>query len=172
MRSLAAGQAPAPVQAVQWSPQPYNPQAGPLVLSHGSWTFAFDGKDSGGEFLRNGVYLFKLLSVQGTSNFSVDFQVTVIGGGGFMVSLLAAPNPLRPPADSVSIQWQPRTQVVELKIYSLSGSLVRDLGQAVSPAAWDLRSASGRPVADGVYWISARVPGRRSPQFFKLMVAR
>lgn len=159
--------------SVDWSPQPYNPGAGPLELSGGAWSFDYDGMDASGAVLRNGVYLFVLESAQGSSSASVKFQVTVLGDGAQGISqLLAAPNPVHAGSVSVDIQWQPATQAVELKIYDLNGGLVRDLGTGPSPASWDLRSGGGTKAADGIYIISARIPGERSPACFKLMLAR
>jgi hypothetical protein len=62
---------------------------------------------------------------------------------------------------------------VELKVYSLDGQLVRDFGTpGLPPTNWDLATGSGVSVANGIYVLQARVPGERSGQFFKLMVAR
>jgi hypothetical protein len=64
-------------------------------------------------------------------------------------------------------------QRVELKLYSLDGSLVMDFGvPSLSPLQWDLRNGNGKPVADGIYWVVARVPGERTPQVFKLVLVR
>jgi hypothetical protein len=61
---------------------------------------------------------------------------------------------------------------VDLKIYSLDGELVRDLGRISSPAIWDLQTQSGLPVGNGIYWVSARRPGERSARLFKQLLAR
>ena len=172
LRTVSAGNAAAALQSLAWSPQPYDPGKGPLLLSDGAWSFSYDGKDGSGAVLRNGVYLLVLDSRQGSTVTKTQAEVTVIGNGGVAVTLMAGPNPLRGGADTVTIAWQPAAQPVELKVYSLYGGLVASLGVQTSPAMWNLRSAGGAPAADGVYLITARVPGQRSPQCFKLMVAR
>jgi hypothetical protein len=173
VRSVAAGSASASVRSASWSPQPYNPSDGPLTLSAGGWTFRYDGLDASGAVLRNGVYLFVLQSSQGGAVSKDSFQVTVLGNGGGQVSIFAAPNPVRPgTAVKAVIYWHPPAQGVDLRIYDLSGGLVRDFGLSTSPLAWDLKGGAGREVAAGLYFVCARVPGQRDPQCFKLMVAR
>jgi hypothetical protein len=95
----------------------------------------------------------------------------VLGTGGGRVSLIAGPNPLRPGADAILINFSPIT-LVELKIYGLDGGLIRDLGVVAPPVTWDLRTRQGEAVANGLFIVSARLPGERQPQTFKLMVAR
>ena len=172
VRTQSAGSAGALVTAVSWSPQPYDPGKGPLQLEAAGWTYDFDGLDGSGAVLRNGVYLFVLESRQGGAGDSVKFQVTVVGEGGVGVILIAAPNPARAGSGSVSISWRPAGQAVELKIYDLNGGLVRDLGTSLSPAAWNLEGPGGARAADGIYLITARVPGQRSPQCFKFALLR
>jgi hypothetical protein len=173
VRTLQAGSAPAALSLVQTSADPYNPATGPLILSQGAWSFSYDGDDGSGAVLRNGVYLFVVQSQQGGGVVgTVKFQVTVIGNGGAGVVLVAVPNPVRSSAEEVSVQWQPSNQVVELKVYDLARGLVRSLGDTSSPAQWNLRTGDGEKVADGVYFISARIPGQRRPTLFKLVVTR
>lgn len=173
VQSLSGGTAAAALTSISVSSNPYNPGTGPLLLSQGGWTFSFPGVDSTGSVLRNGIYLFVVVSQEGGKQVgSVEFQVTVLGSGGEGVDLLAAPNPVHSSSGYVSIQWQPAGQVVELKIYDLPRGLVRNWGVCSSPVTWDLRTGSGEKVGDGIYVISARVPGQRKPTLFKLMVAR
>jgi hypothetical protein len=173
VQSLSTGSAGSALTAVAISSNPYNPGTGSLLLSDGGWTYSFDGRDSTGAVLRNGIYLFVVASQEGGKQIgSVEFQVTVLGNGGAGVTLLVAPNPVHSSAEYVSIQWQPAGQVVELKIYDLPRGLVRGLGTCSSPAVWDLRTGGGEKVGDGIYIVSARVPGQRKPTLFKLMVAR
>ena len=172
LRSVSAGNASAVLQSFAWSPQPYDPGKGPLLLSDGAWSFSYDGKDGSGAVLRNGVYLLVLESRQGSTVTKTQAEVTVIGNAGDAVALMAGPNPLRGGADSVTIAWQPAAQPMELKVYSLNGGLVASLGVKTSPATWNLRSAGGTSAADGVYLITVRAPGQRNPQCFKLAVLR
>jgi len=79
-------------------------------------------------------------------------------GPGFTTSLAAAsPNPLRGGAGAHIRFSLARSQRVQLVVYDLRGARVRVLldGPAVegwNEAVWDGADASGRPVADGVYF--------------------
>jgi hypothetical protein len=172
VRTLSIGTTGAALHSFTWAPQPYNPTAGPLLLSEGSWSYDYDGKDGNGSYLLNGVYLFVIVSQQGSSTVTVQTEITVIGSTGLGLQLTAAPNPVRASTNQVFIQWQPAAQSADLRIYDLVGGQVRAFGTVSSPAVWDLRTAGGAPVADGVYVISARVPGQKKPAFFKFAVIR
>jgi hypothetical protein len=171
-RRIAAGAVDASVSSFKVSAQPYDPSTGMLVLSAGKWSYSFDGRDSQGEVLRNGAYVFELESRQGGGSVKTRQTVEVVGNGAPRVQLLAGPNPVRPGDTRMLIQWQPSVPV-DLKIYSLDGELVRDLGRmTAAPAAWDLRGPTGAPAGDGIYWIAARRPGERLPRLFKAVLAR
>jgi len=146
---------------------------GPLTLSSGVWSFSYDGKDSVGNSLSNGIYLLVLESVQNGQTTKVKFEVTVIGGNApGMFNLVVWPNPVRSAQDQVTIHWQSSTPADEVLVYNLAGQLVCSLGTFPSPVVWDLRTGSGSSIADGIYWIGVRVPGQHRPHFVKLMVAR
>lgn len=171
LRTVAAGNAAAALGEVDAAPQPFDPGKGLLTLSQGGWSYGYDGKDNSGAVLRNGVYLLSVESV-GPSTGKASVQIQVVGSGGMGVALVVAPNPARPGVDLVRLYWSPLIRV-ELKVYALDGELIRDLGlSGLPPQDWDLRGASGQPVANGIYVVNARVPGERSPRSFKLMVAR
>jgi hypothetical protein len=171
-RSLDMGLATSVLNAFNLSADPYNPDNGPLTLSQGAWSFAFDGHDAQGDVLRNGVYVLEIESRQGGGSTVVRKTVQVVGSGAPMVVLIGAPNPVRPGSGQAVLSWQPNLPV-DVNIYSLDGELVRGLGRLNSgPLDWDLRDQAGSPVADGIYWIAARRPGERLPSLFKLMVAR
>lgn len=163
-----AGNAVALPTALNLSPNPWDPATGALLISQGTWSYAFDGKDGSGALLRNGVYL---LTVSDPSGATVQATLTVLGGGQKQVALVAGPNPVRPGQALVLIKWSPIT-LLELKIYGLDGGLVRSVGVAAPPYTWDLRTQAGGLVANGIYVVAARLPGERHPQTFKLMVAR
>lgn len=167
--SIPAGSASAAIGAFSPSQDPWDPALGPLTLQDAGWSFSYDGLDANGTVLRNGIYLFEVQSQGGSG---VKKQIRILGAGEGRVSLTAAPNPVRPGAGSVRIAWSP-SQRVELKVYSLDGSLVRDFSDASrSPVLWDLRNAGGSPIANGIFFVVVRVPGERSPQVSKLLVAR
>lgn len=164
----SAGSSGAALTDVSLSAEPWDPAQGPLVLTQGAWSFSYDGLDSSRTQVRNGVYLLVLENQDGSK---VQKQLQVLGAGAGQVSLLAGPNPVGPKDRQVLIRWRPIT-ALELKIYSLDGGLVRDFGHAAPPQLWDLQQSSGAAVAGGIYVITARIPGERTPQFFKLMVVR
>ena len=171
-RTTGAGMAAAPLAGFSTSQEPYDPSQGPLGLSEGTWSFAFDGRDDQGEVLRNGAYVIELVSDLGGTLTTVRKTIQVVGAGAPMVELMAGPNPLRSGQGDLVIRWTPAVPV-DLKIYNLNGELVRDLGRcSKGPELWDLRSDAGGLMADGVYWVAARRPGERLPRLFKLMVAR
>jgi len=169
VRQLPAGSAASLISAVALSQSPFDPSQGPLLLSHGSWAFAFDGRDASGAVLRNGVYILVLESRQGGVSSTVRVQVQVLGKGSAGVLLQAGPNPCQ--GGPVTLRWLPAVPV-DLCIYGESGGLIKDLGVVSPPQFWRLDSAGGAKVSAGVYLVSARVPGQRSPRWYKLAVLR
>jgi hypothetical protein len=144
---------------------------GPLVLSGWGWSFSYDGKDSNGQYLTNGVYTLVIESAQGGQVTKTVLQITVVGSAGIQLDLMVWPNPVRG-GESVTIQWQPLSQQADVSVYNLNGALIRSFGFVNPPLVWNLTTASGQAVADGIYFIGVRTPGRRAPQWFKLGVAR
>lgn len=171
LRTLSIGTTGAPLQSLAWSPQPYDPAAGPLLLSDGTWSYDYDGEDSKGDLLLNGIYLLQVVSRQGNSTSKVEVEITVIGSEGGGLELTAAPNPARS-GSGIVIQWRPASQRVDLEIYDMDGGLVRSFGELGSPAVWTQRTGGGEQVAGGVYVICARIPGQKQAAFFKLAVIR
>jgi hypothetical protein len=167
MRQLGAGSVAAPLTTVSLSQNPYDPGSGPLVISHGAWTFQYNGRDASGAELRNGLYLL-VLSFSGGSS-TIKIQLQVLGEGGNGVELSAGPNPCQ--GSNVQLRWFPAVPA-EVTVHGQDGSLVRDLGLRLPPLTWNLATADGRQVSAGIYLIGARVPGQRSPSFFKLAVLR
>jgi hypothetical protein len=169
VRKVAAGSSYGEISALTAFPQPYAPEAGPLVLRQGAWSCSFDGKDSNGAYLGNGVYLLELSE---GGSVEARLQITVGGAGGGVSGFVVAPNPVRSGQEAVNIAWAPASTAAELRVYSFSGGLVRNLGSQTAPWRWDLRTSTGQAVADGIYFITARVPGDVAPQVIKLAVAR
>ncbi|HTB34443.1 MAG TPA: hypothetical protein VK842_06240, partial [bacterium] len=156
----------AALAGVTLSQNPYDPGSGPLLISHGSWSCSYNGRDGSGAVLRNGLY-FLVLTFNGGAPLKVQFQV--LGKGAPGVVLSAGPNPCVGP--SVTLRWFPAV-AAQITVHAQDGSLVRDLGLRSPPLAWNLSASDGRPVAAGVYLLGARVPGQRSPSYFKLAVLR
>ncbi len=154
---------------VTLSQDPWDPGAGPLRLSSGAWSFDLSGRSGPNGPILNGVYL---LVVESRGGSPVQKPLRVVGKASGKVAVVAGPQPLRRGDRWLSIHWRPMT-LVELKVYSLDGSLVRDLGaQPVSPVVWDLRNGNGNEVAGGVYLLSVRIPGESSPQWRKITIGR
>ena len=169
VRQLPAGSSAALLSAVTLSRSPFDPGQGPLLLSQGLWAFAFDGMDSSGAVLRNGLYILVLESRQGATASTVRVQVQVLGKGGSGVVLQAGPNPSH--GRPITLQWLPAVPV-ELCIYGESGGLVKELGTVSPPYLWHLDSSGGAKVSAGIYLAAARVPGQRTPRWFKLAVLK
>jgi hypothetical protein len=167
LRQLSAGSVAAALTAATLSQDPYDPGSGPLLISHGPWSFSYNGRDASGAELRNGLYLL-VLSFSGSSS-TLKIQLQVLGKGGGGVVLSAAPNPCQGPV--VILRWLPAVPV-QVTVHGQDGALVRDLGLRSPPLAWNLAASDGRPVSAGVYLVGARIPGQRSPSYFKLAVLR
>jgi hypothetical protein len=169
-RTLALPSSASALAAVRPSSDPYDPSGGPLTLSEGSWSAAFDGLDAHGLALPNGAYVLEIESAGGGATTKQLLNLQVLGKDSDPVRLLAAPNPVLPGTRRVQLRWDPPVPV-ELKAYNLNGELVVDFGVCAGPAVdWNLDGGGG--TASGVYWVSARKPADRLPRLFKLMVAR
>ena len=88
--------------------------------------------------------------------------VAPAGGGRSLEFRAPWPNPAR---DAAAFAWsQPREAPASLEVLDLSGRRVRALAPAASAAgphraSWDLRDASGRRVAPGLYLVRLSVGG-------------
>ena len=169
LRELSAGVSRRPVRSFGAWPQPYDPSLGPLHLGDGDWSFGYDGRDAKGAELASGVYQLALVDAAGAVQ--ALKTVEVLGAQGAALAMKAGPNPLRAGDAQVRVTWDPAL-AADLRVYDQAGQLVRDLGTAAPPRAWDLRGAGGAAVADGVYVVTARLPGQRASQACKLAVAR
>ncbi|MFH1379420.1 MAG: T9SS type A sorting domain-containing protein, partial [bacterium] len=71
--------------------------------------------------------------------------------------IIAYPNPARPNKNSAekSIKFRNLTRDVSLKIFSLSGRLVREINDIQTSYDWDLSNAYGEQVQSGVYFYVA-----------------
>ena len=80
------------------------------------------------------------------------------------------PNPLRPSRGQHQMRFlgPPNT---EIRIYTLTGQLVKELTTAADgTAAWDATNKSGRDVASGVYFIFVKASGKS--ETYKAIVER
>jgi hypothetical protein len=105
----------------------------------------------------------------GTRALTCDVTLTVTGPLGVTpvpaVLSLAAPRP-NPAAGAVRLRYTlPTAGRVTLRVYGLSGELVRTLedgarAEGVYDLAWDGRDRQGRAVASGVYFVRLEAMGR------------
>lgn len=168
VRSLDGGASAAAVVSFSASPQPWDPSSGPLSLSDGSWSAAFDGKDSGGNYLPNGNYVVEAESSGSAVSLKTRLTITLIRSSTGLVSAIAWPNPASKSSAFIMISWAPAALEVEGKIYNQAGELVLDLGLLKGGIVrWELKNAS-----DGVYMVALRVPGERHPRLIKVALAR
>lgn len=155
---------------IQASPLPYDPSVGPLTLRQSGWSASYDGRDSSGEALQNGVYLLVITSVSPGHSATDRLEITVLGATGLTTVLWAAPNP-SDGSSTVLIDWSPAS-IRQVHVYTIAGSLVRDLGTCLPPAPWDLRNGSGQAVASGIYLLVATDPAGGKPARFKIALRR
>lgn len=157
---------------------PYDPNTQTLTISSGSWSTTIDGTDSQGEPLANGVYQVATASTNRLNGAQVDShtEFSLVRSETEGVShLKAAPNPVKHSDQAVYIHWDVAAQTdVELKVYTTNGDLVASLGifSKTTKARWNLKTSTHRPVANGIYLITARPIDARKATVFKLAVSR
>lgn len=97
------------------------------------------------------------------------FFFTVLGPG--VDSVRAFPNPFRPAQGHTAMTFAELPANARLRIYTLTGELVRDLtADAAGVASWDGRNQAGRDAASGVYFVLAQAEGEKNT--FKVVVQR
>ncbi|MBI4370497.1 MAG: T9SS type A sorting domain-containing protein, partial [Elusimicrobia bacterium] len=95
-----------------------------------------------------------------TKHFSV-FQVMQASPASALDAPRAFPNPFRPLWGHSSITLSNLPSGTSIKIYSLSGSLVREMSaNASGMASWDGLTASGEKAASGVYFVFFDAAGK------------
>ena len=57
-----------------------------------------------------------------------------------------------------------------IRIYTLTGTLVKDIGNATGNVVWDVKNDSGEDVASGIYF--ARISGSGGEKTIKIVVQR
>lgn len=123
-----------------------------IQISLGSSSLAWDGKDSSGAILANGVYLVEVHVESGGQDSVITQNVTVLHGDlAEAGTLVLAPNPALGP---VEIRVQPGLSGVlgiKVKVYTVSGELIRHLEAAGDNLIWDLKDPRGSLVSGGLY---------------------
>ncbi|MDD5302906.1 MAG: fibronectin type III domain-containing protein [Elusimicrobia bacterium] len=105
-----------------------------------------------------------------TNHFSL-FRIMQAAASGTVDTALAFPNPLRPSQGHTLMTFANLPAGARIRIYTLSGQLVRDLSaNAVGMASWDGRNQSGEKAASGTYAVFAQGAGQSKT--FKVIVQR
>ena len=168
VRSQAMGAAASALAGLDLAPNPWDPTAAPLALSAPGWSGAFDGKDDAGMPLSSGAYLVELESSNGGASQKISRPLTVLASSGPLVSASAWPNPAAKGSTYIDVVWAPAGQDVLGQVYNQAGELILDMGRlSGGHTRWELRA-----LADGVYFVTLRVPGERRPRVIKVALAR
>jgi hypothetical protein len=150
----------------------WDPYQAALLISDGDWHLSYDGKDKEGNYLSNGIYLMEISTSQGSTRTQAKLFFSVLSQPQSIQHVLASPNPVMPGDLSLWMSWTP-AQAANVSIYDGAGDLVRSFAAgATPPQLWDLNSASGRRVAEGVYMLVIQIPGQHDRSIFKLAVIR
>jgi hypothetical protein len=168
VRSFDGGYSGQAITQVLLSSETFYPEDGPLKLFQGAWSASFDGRSDLGYPLQSGPYLLQVISDAGQGS-QEDRRDIVVAHRVPEVGLRAWPNPLRP-GQTLTLDWS-ASSPLDLSVYDLAGEKVADLGTwAHGPLQWSPKSASGQPLAGGIYFLQAAVPGQRPAHAFKLAV--
>jgi flagellar hook assembly protein FlgD len=150
-----------------------------LNLILGSLNLSWSGRDENGRPLANGSYLVEIHIQDGTTESLITETVTVLSSGQQAAgSLQLLPNPVAPSSSgsgSVDIRLPAGTVLARIKVYTVSGELVRRLDLVGDNASWDLKDSSGSAVSAGLYMIlaeSVSAGGWRAPSLGRLIVLK
>jgi hypothetical protein len=120
-------------------------------------------------------YRFAFVSEGRIVGFSPTLTIEGTADGGFAIpEMTVRPNPLS--SDALGIEFRLReTQTIHLAVYDAAGRRVAEVDHAERSAgsqfvAWDGRDASGRPLANGVYFL--RLEGRDFVSTKKVTILR
>jgi hypothetical protein len=132
------------------------------IFLNGSPLATWDGMGLNGEWVPNGHYHFVLEVDLGSGQEVILERDAYIGPRGkAVVSLTASPNVSTGGAIvlSGSLSGIPADGQSRIKLYTVGGELLRTLVPSLGTVSWDLRSASGKAVASGVYLAVLEGPG-------------
>jgi hypothetical protein len=168
LRSLSVADAGAALGNVSLGGNPWDPSKGPLWLNSGAWAASYDGKDSQGNYLPSGDYQIQIDSSFAGASASQSKDVTVIRSDSGLDSARAWPNPVFSGASSLQFSWSPAGQQIEAEVYDQAGERVAVLGSlSGGQGAWDFRN-----LANGIYFVTLRIPGQGRPRIIKVAIAR
>ncbi len=149
------------------------------AVGHYEWDFddgtttETDGATANHIFATPGTYTVSVVAVdeRGTESAAVTVQVTVTGPARTI--LFAFPNPAETNATFNYFLPDGATDPV-LRIYGLLGELVfeQELQEDGTPFVWDLRTAGGDRLPNGLYFCVVTVTGANRSAVFRLLIDR
>jgi hypothetical protein len=175
VRTLDGGYSDHGIGLINFSQNPYDPAQGLLAITDGSWNASFDALSDGGVLLPNGVYRVEVESRDtGVQKILVSSNLTILSGKGHGLDTTGVyPNPVKAGDRVLFITWLPPVPV-EVSIYNLAGERVAYLGLLNPPpfATWNLKSASGQDVANGIYVAVLRNKASEILRIVKVVVVK
>lgn len=136
-----------------------------VTISGDGLSFVWNGRDSNGQLVLSGQYTIQLIAYQQDGSVSQEWgQLTVEAKQGGAISGHAWPNPAKDTTHlSLSV---PVGSNLDIRLYDLAGEMVRETWQVkeATDTVMFLVSASGRPLANGIYIVTVdvREPGKVS----------
>lgn len=136
-----------------------------VTISGSGLSFAWDGRDSHGQLVLTGEYTIQLVIYQKDGSITQEWgQLAVEAKQGGAISGHAWPNPAKDTTHlSLSV---PVGSNLDIRLYDLAGEMVRETWQVkeATDTVMSLVSASGRPLANGIYIVTVdvREPGKVS----------
>lgn len=155
------------------SVDPYDPYQGNLLLRDAAWSMAFDGLDSSGLILPNGVYQLELSSVQGGSTAVAVKLLRIVSSGKAPPKAAVVPSLVLPGTTQATIFWAPAV-AAEVRVYNQVAELLRvyAVGAGAGRVNWDLKTQGGQVAAAGVYLVAIRELGAKKPTVVKVFLKR
>jgi hypothetical protein len=161
-----------------YQPAPNGAGGSVTIELNGQVVTVWDGKDSSGALVPNSFYHVVMLETTPDGKVvRLERDVLVLNDHASPISLVAQPN-VAHPGDLVQIiasfAGVPADPASTIKIYAISGELVRPLAVSGGSATWDLRNSDGQFVVSGIYFVvlDGRDPnsGRKDVKVIKLLV--
>jgi hypothetical protein len=173
VRTLDAGHADFQITALVFSSSPFDPSKGPLIISQAGWGVAFDGRADAGDLLPTGPYILKVTSSDASSTHDTQDSLVIMGNdSGALETVFVAPNPVLKTDNDLRIYWKPGIDI-DLEVYNQAGEKIRHFSfSGPAPAIWDLTTATGQVLSNGIYLIVARQPGQKTPKIFKFSIIK
>ena len=159
------------ISSIVLSQVPFDPAAGPLLISSGTWQSTFSGYSAQGKRLPNGVYRLEIESSNQVTTHTYKTLISIVGDENNRISkVFVGPSPLTI-GQMLWISWAPAVDA-QVRIYNLNGALVakNDLIQGGKSSVWDGKTSSGDRAAAGIYLVSLRPLGERLGRIVKIAV--